>query len=98
MYLMLGPRPRARPTPAAEALLAFKAGLDNPTGALASWQPDTNPCSAAQPWAGVGCDGGGRVVAVALEGAGLRGPLAGALAGVERLREVQLAGNQLTGG
>jgi hypothetical protein len=84
------------PTPA-EALLSFKANLSDPEGALAAWQPDTNPCSATAPWGGIACDADDRVVALRLDGRALGGTLGGGLEGVERLAEIRLAGNNLTG-
>ncbi|KIY98895.1 Receptor protein [Monoraphidium neglectum] len=81
----------------AEALLSFKANLSDPEGALAAWQPDTNPCSATAPWGGIACDADDRVVALRLDGRALGGTLGGGLEGVERLAEIRLAGNNLTG-
>jgi hypothetical protein len=88
----INPRP-----PAADTLLAFKASLTDPIGALASWQPGTNPCDATRPWEGVGCDADGRVNAVSVERRRLRGRVTGALAGVERLSVISFPGNDLFG-
>lgn len=84
--------------PAAALLQSFKANLTAGAGALSSWLPGTNPCGAAsRQWAGVLCDGGGAVTGLTLDGAGLRGPLGGGLAGLPSLQEISLARNQLTG-
>lgn len=85
---------------AADQLLAFKAGLQLPAGPatdapLADWRPDSNPCGAAV-WQGVVCKDG-LVVAVRLQGMGLRGRLQPGLASLSQLEEVQLRGNMLTG-
>lgn len=82
---------------AAAILLEFKGGLTDPTGALSSWQPGPNPCSAPAPWGGVLCDSERRVTGLRLEGRRLRGRLAGSLAWVDRLSEIHLAGNELFG-
>ncbi|OEL19899.1 Leucine-rich repeat receptor-like protein kinase PXC1 [Dichanthelium oligosanthes] len=57
------------------------------------------PCHGAHSrWRGVSCDGDGRVVGVALDGAQLTGSLpTGALRGVSRLQALSLRGNALHG-
>jgi len=95
--------PHTRPTPhaptlvKADLLLAFKAALEDPSGALESWQPGSNPCGVGRPWVGVTCDPDGWVVGVALDGRRLKGQLTGLLANVTRMREIHLACNQLFG-
>ncbi|KAG2498319.1 hypothetical protein HYH03_003579 [Edaphochlamys debaryana] len=41
--------------PAAAALLRLRAGLTDPSGALADWAEGSDPCGAAGAWAGVLC-------------------------------------------
>lgn len=81
----------------ADVLLAFKANLTDPKGAMASWQPRLNPCGATRTWAGIMCDSDGRVMGVRLEHMGLQGRLSGQLPQVSRLAEIYLAGNELSG-
>ena len=82
---------------AASILLSWKANLTDPLGALASWQPDTNPCSPARPWEGVVCTAGGAVAGIKLQRRKLKGQLSGALAGIQKLSEILLAGNEFHG-
>ena len=93
-------RPAGSARGEAEALLRWKASLLAPADALASWSPNGSAVGAAAPcaWRGVSCDGDGRVVGVALDGAQLTGALPrGALRGVSRLQALSLSGNALHG-
>lgn len=79
----------------ADALLAFKAQLHDPKGALRSWSVRRSPCS----WRGVKCGGARdtRVVALELEDAMLRGSISVKLGEVSELEVVNLMGNDLEG-
>jgi len=78
-------------------LLEFKARLYDPSGALAGWRADANPCDADTTWGGVQCDGGGRIRGLALDSLGLRGPLYPGLAAIAGLKSITADGNYLTG-
>nr|XP_025882533.1 leucine-rich repeat receptor-like serine/threonine-protein kinase BAM1 isoform X2 [Oryza sativa Japonica Group] len=80
----------------ADALLAVKAALDDPTGALASWTTNTtsSPCA----WSGVACNARGAVVGLDVSGRNLTGGLPGAaLSGLQHLARLDLAANALSG-
>jgi hypothetical protein len=49
----------ADPSPDAVVLQAFRNGLEDPGGALGSWDPElVNPCT----WLHITCDGNNRVI------------------------------------
>ncbi|KAJ1287362.1 hypothetical protein BS78_02G004100 [Paspalum vaginatum] len=76
------------------ALRAFAANL---TALRAAWSSSSSS-SACCAWDGVTCAADGRVAALRLPGRGLAGPLpAAALAGLARLRDLDLSRNALTG-
>nr|CAB3451880.1 unnamed protein product [Digitaria exilis] len=78
----------------ADALLAAKAALSDPAGALASWTNATaSPCS----WPGVTCNAGAAVIGVDLSGRNLSGPIPAALSGLPHLARLDLAANSLSG-
>ncbi|KAE8807644.1 Receptor protein kinase CLAVATA1 [Hordeum vulgare] len=79
----------------ADALLAAKAVLDDPTGSLASWSnASTGPCA----WSGVSCDGrSGAVVGVDLSGRNLSGAVPRAFSRLPYLARLNLAANSLSG-
>lgn len=72
----------------AEALLAFKAQLQDPNRVLRGWSVSSSPCS----WRGVTCSHG-RVVALELQDAGLRGPISAKLGELTNLEALNLLGN-----
>lgn len=73
---------------AAAALLELKAGLQDPRGALRSWQPGGDPCNRRAPWAGVTCSGRGEVLVLNLASANLSGTLSPALGRLSTLQEL----------
>ncbi|PUZ38479.1 hypothetical protein GQ55_9G199400 [Panicum hallii var. hallii] len=78
-------------------LLALRDTLRSALDLHSNWTGP--PCHGGRSrWRGVSCDGDGRVVGVALDGAQLTGSLPrGALRGVSRLQELSLRGNALHG-
>ncbi|OEL35172.1 Leucine-rich repeat receptor-like serine/threonine-protein kinase BAM1 [Dichanthelium oligosanthes] len=79
----------------ADALLAAKAALSDPTGALASWNA-TSPDHCA--WAGVTCEArGGVVVGLDVAGLNLSGALPPALSRLRGLQRLSVAANALYG-
>lgn len=78
-----------------EALLAFKAVLQDPTGILRSWNAaDPTPCL----WEGVTCNTNLKVQRLLLQKTQLSGPIAGAaLRSLSELRTVVLARNNFSG-
>lgn len=76
----------------AEALLAFKWQLQDPNRVLQAWSVSRSPCS----WRGVTCSRG-RVVALELQDAGLRGPISAKIGEVTTLEVLNLLGNDLEG-
>ncbi|KAM7466607.1 hypothetical protein LguiB_014169 [Lonicera macranthoides] len=76
------------------ALLAFKSILQDPLGALNSWNDSVHFCS----WPGVSCDPRHRrVTALKLEASGLVGPLSPYLGNLSFIREIRLTNNTLQG-
>ncbi|CAN6297621.1 unnamed protein product [Urochloa humidicola] len=80
----------------ADALLAAKAALSDPTGALASWNA-TSPDHCA--WAGITCapPRGGVVVGLDVSGLNLTGALPPALSRLRGLQRLSVAANALYG-
>ncbi|VAH46107.1 unnamed protein product [Triticum turgidum subsp. durum] len=79
----------------ADALLAAKAALDDPTGSLASW---SNASTGLCAWSGVSCDPrSGAVVGVDLSGRNLSGAVPRALSRLPYLARLNLAANSLSG-
>ncbi|CAL9777761.1 unnamed protein product [Musa acuminata subsp. burmannicoides] len=76
-------------------LIVFKAALEDPTAALASWnEADATPCG----WAHVWCDPRtSRVVRVALDSLSLSGPLPRGLDRLPALAALSLSNNNLSG-
>ncbi|KAG6475810.1 probably inactive leucine-rich repeat receptor-like protein kinase At3g28040 [Zingiber officinale] len=86
------------PVPVSEevlGLVVFKAALQDPTAALASWnEADASPCD----WAHVRCDAGtGRVARLALDALSLSGPLPRGLDRLPALAALSLSDNNLSG-
>lgn len=80
--------------PDGKALLAFKAGLDDPTGILNSWNDaDPYPCS----WDGVTCNENLRVQLILLQDTQLSGPIAPVLRNLSELRTLVLSRNNFFG-
>ncbi|KAK8458777.1 hypothetical protein SEVIR_2G005100v4 [Setaria viridis] len=84
------------------ALRAFAGNLTGTGGAglRAAWSPSSSSPAAAAccAWDGVYCDAGGRVASLRLPARGLAGPLTAApLAGLARLRDIDLSRNALEG-
>eukprot|EP00887_Chlorella_sp_A99_P000006 scaffold16.g6.t1 len=82
----------AAPDAQVQALLKFKASVQDPSGALRSWQGNSGVCA----WHGISC-AGGRVVGLDLPRAGLRGTLPAELADLPSLQHINLAGNGFAG-
>ncbi|KAK8964871.1 putative LRR receptor-like serine/threonine-protein kinase [Platanthera guangdongensis] len=81
-----------------DSLTAFRVELEDPLGALSSWDPSdpTAPCS----WRGVTCspeEDGGRVIELRLPRLRLSGPISNSLAGLSFLRKISLRSNHFTG-
>ncbi|RWV88573.1 hypothetical protein GW17_00049333, partial [Ensete ventricosum] len=76
-------------------LIVFKAALEDPTAALASWnEDDSTPCS----WAHVECDPAtSRVSRLALDSLSLSGPLPRGLDRLPALAALSLSNNNLSG-
>ncbi|XP_024390515.1 uncharacterized protein [Physcomitrium patens] len=76
-------------------LMAFKAGLHDPTEALRSWrEDDASPCA----WAGIVCDRvTGRVSELNLVGFSLIGQIGRGLIKLDELQTLNLSFNNLTG-
>lgn len=80
--------------PDGEALLAFKAPLQDPTGILNSWNAaDPNPCL----WEGVTCNTNLKVQRLLLQDTQLSGPISPALRNLTELHTLVLARNNFTG-
>ncbi|KAK3149197.1 hypothetical protein QOZ80_3AG0214190 [Eleusine coracana subsp. coracana] len=78
----------------ADALLALKAALIDPTGALASWTTSSDHCS----WAGVTCaPRGDTVTGLDLSGLNLTGTLPPSLSRLRGLQRLSVAANALYG-
>ncbi|CAL5067186.1 unnamed protein product [Urochloa decumbens] len=80
----------------ADALLAAKAALSDPAGALSSWTANsttTSPCA----WSGVTCNARGAVIGVDLSGRNLSGEVPAALSRLTHLARLDLAANSLSG-
>ncbi|KAM7466619.1 hypothetical protein LguiB_014181 [Lonicera macranthoides] len=76
------------------ALLAFQSNLQDPLGALNSWNDSVHFCS----WQGVSCGRRHRrVTALNLEASGLVGPLSPYIGNLSFIREIRLANNTLQG-
>lgn len=76
-----------------DALLAFKAGVADPSGALASWNATTHFCQ----WAGVNCTAG-RVTSLNVTASRLTGTLSPAIGNLTRLTTLDLTRNGISGG
>ncbi|XP_074557993.1 uncharacterized protein LOC141813892 [Curcuma longa] len=76
-------------------LIVFKAALQDPTGALTSWnEADASPCN----WAHLHCDPDtGRVTRLALDSLSLSGPLPRGLDRLTALAALSLSNNNLSG-
>lgn len=81
--------------PDGEALLAFKAVLQDPTGILNSWKAsDPDPCL----WDGVTCNTNLKVQRLLLQDTQLSGPISGpALRNLTELRTLVLSRNNFSG-
>lgn len=80
--------------PDGEALLAFKAALQDPTGILNSWNAaDPNPCL----WDGITCNTNLKVQRLLLQGTRLSGPISPALRNLTELRTLVLSCNNFSG-
>ncbi|KAG0576727.1 hypothetical protein KC19_5G103200 [Ceratodon purpureus] len=81
--------------PDGEALLAFKAVLQDPTGILTSWKAsDSDPCL----WDGVTCSTNLKVQRLLLQDSQLSGPISGpALRNLTELRTLVLSRNNFSG-
>ncbi|CAN6209267.1 unnamed protein product [Urochloa humidicola] len=80
----------------ADALLAAKAALADPAGALSSWTANSTagiPCA----WSGVTCNARGVVIGVDLSGRNLSGGVPAALSRLPHLARLDLAANSLSG-
>ncbi|KAK3120595.1 hypothetical protein QOZ80_9AG0690600 [Eleusine coracana subsp. coracana] len=76
-----------------DALLAFKARVTDPTGALASWNASTHFC---RRWAGVTCTAG-RVTSLDLSERRLTGTLPPAIGNLTHLSSLNLTQNGISG-
>lgn len=77
-----------------EALLAFKVGLDDPTGILNSWNgADPYPCL----WYGVTCNEDLKVQRLLLQGTQLSGSISPVLRNLTELRTLVLSRNNFSG-
>lgn len=78
----------------ADALLAFKEGLEDPNGVLQTWNYLQSPCS----WPGVECAGmsSTRVVGLELPSAMLKGAISFKLGELSELEVLNLSGNELS--
>ncbi|KAI5068440.1 hypothetical protein GOP47_0016785 [Adiantum capillus-veneris] len=77
-----------------DALIAFKNGLQDPQGALASWDPSSvDPCT----WFHVTCDANNNVQSINLGLSGLSGTISPRLADLHSLRDLSLEDNSLSG-
>ncbi|XP_078431495.1 HAESA-like 1 [Wolffia australiana] len=71
-------------------LLKFRAGLDDPLGALSDWKADDEtPCN----WSGVSCSAAGEVTAIEIVGQDLQGPFHPLLCRIPNLSFISLARN-----
>ncbi|XP_062188052.1 leucine-rich repeat receptor-like serine/threonine-protein kinase BAM1 [Phragmites australis] len=78
----------------ADALLAAKAALEDPSGALASWNASAgSPCS----WPCVTCNAHASVIGLDLSGRNLSGAVPAALSRLSHLARLDLAANALAG-
>eukprot|EP00250_Pteridium_aquilinum_P014442 c21990_g1_i3 orf=39-1901(+) len=81
-------------TPEGEALLVFKAGLQDSLGVLNSWKlSDEDPCH----WRGVRCSSKKRVISLNLPFSRLWGPISPVVGKLEELRRLSLHDNSLYG-
>jgi Leucine-rich repeat (LRR) protein len=76
----------------ADALLAFKAGVTDPTGALASWNATAHLCR----WSGVTCTDG-RVTSLDVSERRLTGTLSPAVGNLTYLETLNLTANGMSG-
>nr|GMD11324.1 leucine-rich repeat receptor-like serine/threonine-protein kinase BAM3 [Ipomoea batatas] len=76
------------------ALVPFKYALSSSNLGLESWNT-SNPSSVCS-WSGIKCSHG-RVVSISLSGMGLYGSVSPEIAGLDRLAELHLDGNNFTG-
>ncbi|KAM7462594.1 hypothetical protein LguiA_030715 [Lonicera macranthoides] len=76
------------------ALLALKSNLQDPLGALNSWNDSVHFCG----WQGITCSGQNRrVTALNLGSSGLAGPLSPYIGNLSFIREIRLSNNSLQG-
>lgn len=94
VFVYLATTIAAAVNPDGEALLAFKAALQDPTGILNSWSAsDANPCL----WNGVTCNTNLRVQRLLLQDTQLAGPISPALRNLTELRTLVLSRNNFSG-
>ena len=82
------------------ALMSFKTGVSDPGTALVNWGSGSDPCAAATPWRGVGCNSAGRVVSVSLRSSKLSGEGATSLTyltNLTALTDLDVSFNAFTG-
>ncbi|XP_074573872.1 pollen receptor-like kinase 5 [Curcuma longa] len=90
---------RALSSPDADVLLTFKATITDASAALATWQPESEPCVGnVTKWTGAICDDDGSVVGLRLENMNLSGVIdVGPLAALPRLRSFSVMNNGFAG-
>nr|APU94837.1 leucine-rich repeat receptor-like protein kinase [Pohlia nutans] len=76
----------------ADALLAFKEGVEDPSGVLGAWNYLQSPCA----WPGVECSSSARVVGVSLQSAMLKGAISFKLGDLSELEILNLSDNELS--
>ncbi|GJN24458.1 hypothetical protein PR202_gb12198 [Eleusine coracana subsp. coracana] len=82
----------------ADALLAVKAALVDPAGALASWKKNATSPASPCTWLGITCNARAHVIGLDLVGRNLSGPVPGAaLSRLAHLARLDLAANALSG-
>ncbi|XP_004301907.1 PREDICTED: leucine-rich repeat receptor-like serine/threonine-protein kinase BAM3 [Fragaria vesca subsp. vesca] len=77
-------------------LLTLKQGFKFSEPALSSWNSSSSPTSVCSSWVGIRCSRG-RVVAVDLTDLSLSGSVSPIISGLDRLSDLSLAGNNLSG-
>ncbi|KAF0923412.1 hypothetical protein E2562_006316 [Oryza meyeriana var. granulata] len=94
VLLVLAAVPQAAANQDGDALTAFRKGLGDPGGGLASWDPNlVNPCT----WFRVTCDNDNRVTGLELENLNLSGRLAPELAQLDQLKYMEITLNNIEG-
>ncbi|KAG6520881.1 pollen receptor-like kinase 5 [Zingiber officinale] len=90
---------RSLTSPDADVLFAFKATITDNSGALRSWDQESDPCTGnATKWAGVLCDDDGSVSGLRLANMDLAGIIdVGPLAALPRLRSFSIVNNAFDG-